>query len=139
MEMKVRDVKRSQFRRMSLGLKTTRQMLCLCAILTGKLQNPMLAQSDQPSITSVQPLVVQGKERQAAKSEESKAKKANVEEGAEKGKRVRVAGCSCIQLVRLCVDIYNRILVSRRSSHIFLFVVNIDSYPMREFRSDGAA
>jgi hyperosmotically inducible protein len=115
MEMNVRDVKRSQLRRRGFGQGVALLALCVCALLTGQFTNPMPAQSDQRSITSVQffanqikvvdsklvakpqkelpPAQLSAQESkpaqpktQTAKSEESKAKKDNGEEGAEKGK-----------------------------------------------------
>jgi hyperosmotically inducible protein len=115
MEMKGRDVKRSQLRRNGFGPGTVLLALCLCALLTGPLTNPMLAQSDQHAITAGQSPADQGNvgesklpakpqkalppaqssaqeskptqpKTQTAKSEESKAKKDNGEEGAEKEK-----------------------------------------------------
>ena len=115
MEMSVRNVKRSQLRRSGFGRGATLLALCVCALLTGQLTNPMLAQSDRRSITSAQSSADQGKVResklpakpqkellpaqpsaqeskpaqpktQTAKSEESKAKKDNGEEGTEKDK-----------------------------------------------------
>ena len=77
-------------------------VLCLCALLTGQLTNPMLAQSDPPSSTSDPSPAEQGKAavpkvpakpqkepppaQSSSKSEESKAKKDVKEEGAEKDK-----------------------------------------------------
>jgi len=113
MEMNVRDVKRSRLRRSGFGQSATLLALCVCALLTGELTNPMLARSDQRSITSAQSSADQNKvadsklpakpqkelpptqssaqeskptqpKTQTAKSEESKAKKDNVEEGTEK-------------------------------------------------------
>ncbi len=115
MEMNVRDVKRSQLRRSGFGQGAALLALCVCALFTGQLTNPMLAQSEQRSITSVQPFADQIKvvdsklpakpqkelpptqssaqeskpaqsKTQTAKSEESKAKKDNGEEGIEKEK-----------------------------------------------------
>jgi len=134
MDMNVRAKKRFQFWRMRLGQCTALQMLCLCALFTYQLPNPMLAQSDQPSITSAPPLAIQGKgaeskpsaksqkelppievtaqesrqpqsKTQAAKSEESKAKKDNGEEGTEKEKEStgKYAGSSLILTVKLAL------------------------------------
>jgi osmotically-inducible protein OsmY len=140
MDMNVRAKKRFQFWRMSLGQRTVLRMLCLCGLLTCQLPNPMLALSDQPSITSPQPLATQGKgaeakppakpqkelppidvtaqesrpaqpKTQTAKSEESKAKKDNGEEGTEKDKDKdkekesagRSAGSSLILTVKLAL------------------------------------
>ena len=115
MEMNVRDVKRSQLRRSGFGQGTALPALCLCALLMGQLTNPMLAQSEQRSITSAQSSADQSKvadskvpakpqkelppaessaqeskpaqpKTQTSKSDESKAKKDSGEEGAEKGK-----------------------------------------------------
>lgn len=54
MGMNVRDVKRSQLRRSDFGQGAALLALCLCALLTGQFTKPMLAQSDQRSITSDQ-------------------------------------------------------------------------------------
>ena len=111
----MRDVKRSQLRRSDFGQGAALLALCLCALLTDQLKNPMLAQSDQRSITSDPSSADQGKvadsklpakpqkelppvqssaqeskavqpKTQTSKGEESKAKKDNGEEGAEKEK-----------------------------------------------------
>jgi len=115
MEMNVRDVKRFQFWRNGFGRGVALLALCVCALATSQLTNPMLAQSDQRSITSAQSSADQNKvadsklpakpqkelppaqssaqeskptqpKTQTAKSEESKAKKDNGEEGTEKEK-----------------------------------------------------
>ena len=115
MDMNIHAKQRFQLWRMGLGSSTALQMLCLCIFLTEQLSDPMLAQSDQSSITPAQPLAVQGKvaeskppakpqkelpptevttqesrpvqpKTQAAKNEESKTKKDNGEEGTEKEK-----------------------------------------------------
>jgi osmotically-inducible protein OsmY len=115
MEMSVKNVKRSQLRRSGLGRGATLLALCVCALLTGQLTHPILAESVQRSITSVQSSTDQSKgvdfkpsakpqkellpaqpsaqepklaqqKTQTAKSEESKAKKDNGEEGTEKDK-----------------------------------------------------
>jgi hyperosmotically inducible protein len=115
MEMNVRDVKPPQLWRSDFGQGATLLALCVCALLTGQLTNPMLAQSDQRSITSAQSSTDQSKvvdsrlsakpqkellsaqssaqeskpvqpKTQISKSEESKAKKDNGEEGTEKEK-----------------------------------------------------
>lgn len=115
MEMNVRDVKRSQLLSSGFGQGAALPALCVCALLTGQLTNPMLAQSDQRSITSAQSSADQSKvadskfpakpqkelppaqssaqeskatqpKTQTSKSEESKAKKDNGEEGTEKEK-----------------------------------------------------
>ncbi len=112
MGMNVKDVKRSRLRRSDFGQGAALLALCLCALLTGQLTNPMLAQSDQRSITSDQSPADQSKvgdskppakpqkelppaqlsaqesnpvqpKTQTSKSEESKAKK---DDGAEKEK-----------------------------------------------------
>ncbi len=115
MEMKVRDVKRSQPRRRGCGQGATILALCVCALLTGLLTNPMLAESDQHPTTPAQSSADQGKvtdskppakpqkemlpaqsstqeskpaqpKMQTSKSEESKAKKDSGEERTEKEK-----------------------------------------------------
>jgi hyperosmotically inducible protein len=113
-------------------------MLVLWAFLMAQLSTPILVQSDQPSITSAQPLAVQSKgpeskppakpqkelppiqasaqesrsaepKTHTAKSEESKAKKDNGEEGTEKEKEKekestgRNAGSSLILTVKLAL------------------------------------
>jgi hyperosmotically inducible periplasmic protein len=141
MNMNVRAKKRLQLWRMGLGSDTAFRMLCLCAFLMAQLSSPILVQSDQPSITSAQPLAVQDKmaeskpppkpqkelppqvsvqesrpaqpKTQTAKSEESKAKKDNGEEGTEKEKEKekerekestgRTAGSSLILTVKLAL------------------------------------
>src|SRR5437868_4255353 len=133
MDMNIRAKKRLQLWRMGLGSDTAFRMLCLWALLTAaQLSTPILLQSDQPSITSAQPPAVQSKvaeskppakpqkelppmqvsaqesrpaqpNTQTAKSEESKAKKDNGEEGTEKEKEStgRNAGSSLILTVKL--------------------------------------
>ena len=106
MEMKARDVKRSQFRRSGFGQGAAFLALCVCALFTSQLTNPMLAESDQHSTTLAQSSADQGKvtdakppaqssaqeskpaqpKTQTTKSEESNAKKDVREEGAEKEK-----------------------------------------------------
>jgi osmotically-inducible protein OsmY len=106
MEKSVRDVKRSRLRRRVFGQGVALPALCLCALLTGQLTNPMLAQSDHRSITSAQSSADQSKvedfklpakssaqeskptqpKSQTSKNEESKAKKDSGEEGTEKEK-----------------------------------------------------
>lgn len=115
MEMNVRDVKRSQLRRSGFGQSAALPALCVCALLTGQFTNPMLAQSDQRSITAVQSSADQSKvanfklpakpqkelppsqspaqeskpaqpKTQTAMSDESRAKKDSGEEGTEKEK-----------------------------------------------------
>jgi len=109
MEMNVSDVKQSQLRRSGFGQGAVLLALCVYALLTGQLTNPMLAQSDQRSITSAQSSADQSKvvdsklpakpqkelppaqssaqpKTQTAKDEESKAKKDTGEEGTEKEK-----------------------------------------------------
>lgn len=115
MEMNARDVKRSQFRRSGVAQGAALLALCVCALATSQLTNPMLAQSDQRSITSAQSSADQNKvadsklpaklqkelpssqssaqeskpaqpKTQTSKSEESKAKQDDGEEGTEKEK-----------------------------------------------------
>jgi hyperosmotically inducible protein len=115
MDMNVRDVKRSQLQRSDFGQGAALLVLCLCALLTDQLKNPMLAQSDQRTITSTPSSADQGKVGDSKpptkpqkepppvqlssqeskpvqpktltfKGEESKAKKDVREEGAEKEK-----------------------------------------------------
>ena len=115
MEMKERNVERSQLRDGSFGPGMAFLAICLSALLMSQLANPMLAQSDQHSSTSDPSLADQSKvsdsklpakpqkelpsaqssaqeskpaqpKTQTAKSEESKAKKDNGEEGTEKEK-----------------------------------------------------
>jgi hyperosmotically inducible protein len=91
MEMNVRDVKRSQFWRNGFGQGAALLALCVCALATSQLTNPMPAQSDQRSITLAQSPADQRKVAESklpAKSsaQESKARKDNGEEGTEKEK-----------------------------------------------------
>jgi hyperosmotically inducible protein len=115
MEMSVKIVKRSRLRRSGFRQGAALLALCICALLTGQLTNPMLAQSDQHSITSAPSSADQSKgvdfklrekpqkdlllaqssaqeskpaqpKTQTTKTEESKAKKDVREEGAEKEK-----------------------------------------------------
>jgi hyperosmotically inducible periplasmic protein len=115
MEMNVRDVKRSRLRHRGFGQGAHLLALCVYALLASQLTNPMLAQSDKSSITSAQSSADQSKvvdsklpakpqkelppaqssameskpaqpKTQISKSEESKAKKDNEEEGTEKEK-----------------------------------------------------
>lgn len=115
MDKDARDVNRLVPWCNNAGLGHRLLALCLCALLTGQLTNPMLAQSDQHSITAVQSPADQGKvgesklpakpqkelppaqssaqesklaqpRTQTAKSEESKAEKDNGKEGTEKEK-----------------------------------------------------
>jgi osmotically-inducible protein OsmY len=116
MEMKARDVKRLLLWCDNAGLGHHLLLtLCLCALLTSQLTNPMLAESDQHSTTSDPSPADQGKvaapklpakpqkdllpaqssaqeskpaqpKTQTTKSEESNAKKDNGEEGTEKEK-----------------------------------------------------
>jgi hyperosmotically inducible protein len=140
MDMNIRAKKRLQRWRMGLGLSTGFQLFCLCALLIGQLSTPRLVLSDQASNTSTQPLAIQGKgaesklpakpqkelppievttqesrqpqsKTQTAKSDESKAKKENGEEGIEKEKEKekekestgRNAGSSQILTVKLAL------------------------------------
>jgi osmotically-inducible protein OsmY len=115
MEMKERNVERSQLRDSSLGPGMAFLAICLSALLMSQLANPMLAQSEQRSNTSAQPSADQSKgadskvpdkphkelppaespaqesnpvqpNTHTPKSDESKAKKESGEEGTEKGK-----------------------------------------------------
>ena len=119
MEMKARDVKRSQFRRSGFGQGAAFLALCVCALLTSQLTNPMLAESDQHSTTSAQSSADQGKVTDAkppakpqkellpaqSSAQESKAKKDNGEEGAEKEKEAtaKKAVTSLILTVKLAL------------------------------------
>lgn len=112
MDKDARDVKRSQLQRSGFGQSTVLLAIFMCALLPGQLTNPMLAQSDQRSITSDQSTADQGKvaapklpakpqkdllpaqlsaqdsqsKAQTSKSEESKTKKDIGEERTEKEK-----------------------------------------------------
>jgi hyperosmotically inducible protein len=115
MDKDARDVKRLVPWCDNAGLGHLLLALCLCALLTGPLTNPMLAQSDQHAITAGQSPADQGNvgkstlpakpqkalppaqssaqestpaplKTQTAKSEESKTKKDNGEEATAKGK-----------------------------------------------------
>ena len=61
MDKDARDVKRLVPWCDNVGLSHLLLALCLCALLTGQLTNPMLAQSDQHSITAPQSPADQGK------------------------------------------------------------------------------
>ena len=111
----MRDVKWSQPRRNGVGQRAAIMAVWVCALLTSQFTNPMLARSDQHSITSAQSPADQGKvtdskppakpqkemppaqssaqeskpaqsKAPTSKSEEPKAKKDNGEEGTEKEK-----------------------------------------------------
>src|SRR5512141_1681659 len=112
MDKDARDVKRLVPWYDNTGLGHLLLALCLCALFTGQLTNPMLAQSDQHSIIPDQSPADQGKvaapklpakpqkdllpaqssaqdsqpKAQTPKSEESKAKKDSGEERTEKEK-----------------------------------------------------
>jgi len=115
MDKDARDVKRLVPWCDNAGLSHLLLALCLCALLTGQLTNPMLAESDQHPTTSAQSSADQGKVGESKlpakpqkdlppaespaqeskpvqpnthtpKSDESKTKKDNGEEGPEKGK-----------------------------------------------------
>jgi hyperosmotically inducible protein len=115
MDMNASDVTRSQLRRSGLGQGVALPALCVCILLTGQLTNPMLARSDQSSVSSAQPSIEQSKaadfkapakphkelppsqpspqdsklnqpKAQIANSEESKVRRESGEEGAEKEK-----------------------------------------------------
>jgi hyperosmotically inducible protein len=134
MDMNIRAKKRFQLWRMRLGSSTAFQLLCLCTLLIGQLSTPRLVLSDQASNTSTQSLAIQGKgaesklpakpqkelppievtaqesrqpqsKTQTAKSEESKAKKDNGEEGTEKEKEStgKNAGSSLILTIKLAL------------------------------------
>ena len=132
MEMNVRDVKRSQLRHSGFGQGATLLALCVCALLTSQLTNPMLAQSDKSSIASAQSSADQSKvvdsklpakpqkelppaqssameskpaqpKTQISKSEESNAKKDNEEEGTEKEGTGKKAVSSLILTVKLAL------------------------------------
>ncbi len=127
-------VKRSQLWRNGFGQGTALLAIFVCVLLTGQLTNPMLAQSDQRSITPAQSSADQSKladskvpakpqkelphaestaqESKSAqpntptsKSDESKTKKENGEEGTEKGKEGtgRKAVSSLILTVKLAL------------------------------------
>ena len=127
-------VKQSQLWRNGFGQGTALLAIFVCALLTGQLMNPMLTQSDQRSITRAQSSADQSKvadskvpakpqkelphvessaqESKSAqpntptsKSDESKTKKENGEEGTEKGKEGtgRKAVSSLILTVKLAL------------------------------------
>lgn len=60
--------------------------LCVCALVVSQVADPMLAQSDQPSMLLAQESKPAQPKTQASKSDESKVKKDNGEEGIEKDK-----------------------------------------------------
>ena len=132
MEMSVKKVKRAQLRRSGFGQGATLLALCVCALLTGQLTHPMLAQSVQRSSTSAQSSADQSKgvdfklsakpkkelppaqpsaeeskpaqqRTQTAKSEESKATKGNGEEGTDKEGVGKKAVTSLILTVKLAL------------------------------------
>ena len=134
MEMKGRDVKRSQLRRNGFGPGTALLAICLCALLMSQLASPRLVQSEPRSNTSALPSADQSKgadskvpvkplkelppaespaqesnpvqpNTHTPKSDESKTKKENGEEGAEKGKEGtgRKAVSSLILTVKLAL------------------------------------
>ena len=132
MEMSVKKVKRAQLRRSGFGQGATLLALCVCALLTGQLTHPMLAQSVQRSSTSAQSSADQSKgvdfklsakpkkelppaqpsaeeskpaqqRTQTAKSEESKATKGNGEEGTDKEGAGKKAVTSLILTVKLAL------------------------------------
>lgn len=112
----MRDVKRSQLQRSNFRQGAALPALCVCALLISQFTDPMLAQSDQRSVTSAQTSADQSKSAdskvpakphkelplaessvheskpaqsntQTSKSDESKTKnESGEEEGAEKGK-----------------------------------------------------
>lgn len=115
MEMKGRDVKRSQLRRNGFGPGMAVLAICQCALLMSQLASPRLVQSEPRLNTSAQPSADQSKGADSKvpvkplkelppaespaqesnpvqsntptpKSDESKTKKESGEEGAEKGK-----------------------------------------------------
>jgi hyperosmotically inducible protein len=61
-------------------------VFCVCAVFVNQVTNPILAQSDQPSIMPAQDLKPAQLKTQAPKSDEPKAKKDNGEEGTEREK-----------------------------------------------------
>ena len=132
MEMCVKNVKRAQLRRSGWRRGATLLALCVCALLTGQLTQPMLVQSVQRSITSAQSSTDQSKgvdfkpsanpkkellpaqpsaqeskpaqqKTQTAKSEESKATKGNGEEGTDKEGAGKKAVTSLILTVKLAL------------------------------------
>ena len=119
MEMTVRDVKWSGPRRSGSGQGAALLALWVCALLTSQLTNPELAESDQHSTTSAQSSADQGKVTDAkppakpqkdlpptqSSAQESKAKKDNGEEGAEKEKEAtaKKAVTSLILTVKLAL------------------------------------
>src|SRR4029077_2682736 len=119
MEMTVRDVKWSGPKRSGSGQGAALLALWVCALLTSQLTNPELAESDQHSTTSAQSSADQGKVTDAkppakpqkellpaqSSAQESKAKKDNGEEGAEKEKEAsgKKAVTSLILTVKLAL------------------------------------
>lgn len=127
-------MKRSQLRRNGVGLGMVLQAVCLCALLMSQLASPRLVQSESRSNTAAQPSADQGKgpdpkvpakshkevtpaeppaqesnpvppNTPTPKSDESKTKKENGEDGAEKGKEGtgRKAVSSLILTVKLAL------------------------------------
>ena len=119
MEMTVRDMKWSGPRRSGSGQGAALLALWVCALLTSQLTNPELAESDQHTTTSAQSSADQGKVTDAkppakpqkellpaqSSAQESKAKKDNGEEGAEKEKEAtaKKAVTSLILTVKLAL------------------------------------
>jgi hyperosmotically inducible periplasmic protein len=134
MGMNVRDVEGSQLRGSGFGQGAPFLALYVCALLTSQLTNPMLAEGDQHSTTPAQSSADQGKvtdskppakpqkdllpaqssaqeskpaqpKPQTPKSEESKAKKDNGEEGTEKEKETtgKKAVSSLILTIKLAL------------------------------------
>ncbi len=78
--------KRPVLRRAGIEQSALLLVFCVCALVVSQLTNPMLAQSDQPSIMPAQDSKPAQPKTQASKSDEPKVKKDNGEEGTEKEK-----------------------------------------------------
>ena len=147
MEMNVRDVERFKLRRSDFGQGAALLVLCLCALFTDQLKNPMLAQSDQRASASTPSSADQGNvadsklpakpqkepapvqlsaqevkpvqpKHQTSKGEESKAKRDVREEGAEKEGTGRRAVSSLILTVKLAL---------LEDPHLFPYEIEVDA------------
>src|ERR1051326_3799749 len=108
-----RDVKRLLFWCDNLGFGHLLLILCLYTLLTSQLTNPLLAQSDQHSITSTQSSAYQGKARSSTQESKpaqqkiqtlnSEAKTDVKEEEAERARMGKKAVSSLILTIKLAL------------------------------------